>query len=174
MICDRWSWNSRNVHFLGFLQWHMQRLGQVSQIFWLLTPKVERLRALTFIKKKKKEKFFWICPCFFPKFQNCPTFNFFLQKCPTFSYTLVPLHLHLRGTLKSNETLSLLYPASGTCEVLFNFFFEIFICPASGTCEVPILFFFFEIFKCPASGTCEVPFIFFFKIFKYHGIFGIF
>ena len=45
-----------------------------------------------------------------------------LQKIAEIPYFLVPLHLKLRGTLKSGENLSSLYPATWTCGVLFHFF----------------------------------------------------
>ena len=72
-------------------------------------------------------EFFLFMPLFFPKIPKLSYFYKNLQKCPTFSYTLVPLHLQLRGTLKSDENLSLLYPATWTCEELFHFFFRNFL-----------------------------------------------
>jgi len=45
-----------------------------------------------------------------------------IVEIPYFSDFLVPLHLGLRGTLKSDEILSLLYPSTWTCGVFFFFF----------------------------------------------------
>ena len=77
-------------------------------------------------------KKFIFLPYFLPKIPKLPYFFKKLHKCPTFSDFLVPLHLELRGTLKSDEFFVLIVPLYLVLRGIFVFFFKILNTPQLG------------------------------------------
>jgi len=84
---------------------------------------------------------FLFLPYFLQIIPKLPYFFKKLQKCPTFSDFLVPLHLELRGTLKSDEFFVLIVPLYLDLRGIFLFFSENFKYLSTLTCGVFSCFF---------------------------------